>query len=86
MFGKVSDVGARARIEIVDAQDVRSRLQKPLAEMRAKKTGAACYQYPLMWMHVGLCFRYRRCLVGRFMQCPACFYKLTISRPIGAFE
>ncbi|MDR7225094.1 hypothetical protein J2X13_005540 [Aminobacter aminovorans] len=57
MFDKVSDVGARAGVEVVDAYDVRARFQKPLAEMRTKKTRPACYQYPLFRMHVGLCLR-----------------------------
>ena len=38
---QMRDIAPRAGEEIVDAKHVMSRLEQPLAEMRAKKTGAA---------------------------------------------
>jgi hypothetical protein len=48
---QVLDVDPRARIKIVQADDLGAAVQQPLAQMRAKKAGAAGDQNAVFQMH-----------------------------------
>jgi hypothetical protein len=45
---KVRDIGSVASEIVVDAKDVMSLVQQPLAKMRAEKSGTSCHQNPLL--------------------------------------
>jgi hypothetical protein len=51
MVDKVFDISSGASEKIIDAKDVSTLCQKPLAKVRAEKTCAAGHQNSLLQMH-----------------------------------